>query len=188
MSLGLKRFAFDLRGRSPNLVPFNELLSFLNKLPNQEVVLIFEDDKETTILSFLDLLKSVNCPILLEFRDNRPLAFYQSLQRPFLWMFRPEADWQSIFESDFLRGIILPLKDKETFQAHPQLWTAIEAKNLEVFLHTEKTDEAGELMSQQGVNVSWELTSEVELGYRRVDQEKLKSLKIWRKLNESSAF
>lgn len=185
--LGITRFAFDLRARSPNLVTFAQLQEFAKILSGQEVVLIFENDRQTTIASSLDLLKgSVKC--LLEFRDYREADYYRMVSHPFLWMFNPEGDWKNILKVPALKGILLPIVFKEQYSSLPDLWQGIEQRGLDVYLHAENFEIASAFVSQSELNLSVDMTDEVETNYRQVDQERLKHLKIWRKLNENIAI
>ncbi|HXH75177.1 MAG TPA: hypothetical protein VNJ08_09450 [Bacteriovoracaceae bacterium] len=185
-NLGIKRIAFDLRATSPNLIPFKELLSLLQQYNAEEIVLTFQNDKQNTVLSFLDLLKDEPFKILLEFRDQKDITYYHSLNVPFLWMFHPEADWKNIMLLRKLKGVLLPLKWKEDYQEQGELWDIIEQRNLEVFLHAENFEDAQELSHLNEINLSLDLTAEIETGYRRVDQELLKKMELWSKLNENS--
>lgn len=188
--LGIKRVAFDLRARSPNLIPFRDLLTLLKELDSNsaEVVLIFQNDKRDTVLSFLDMLKTGPFKIVLEFRDQNDLSYYHSLNAPFLWMFHPDADWKNILILPTLKGVLLPLKWRNEYKIQTELWEIIEHRNLEVYLHSDNLEEASELSDLSGVNLSMDLTSEVEKSYRCVDQERLKKMKIWSMLNEIIAL
>ncbi len=186
LDLGIKRIGFDLRGKSANLIPFGHLLQLLKKLSTEEVYLIFEDDKEATVLSFLNLLKDESFHFILEFRDQRPLAYYESIGRPFIWMFHPDSDWPSILMSPHIRGVLLPIKWQAIYQKESLLWEIIEQKKMNVFLHA-STFQESEPFVQGKVQLSVDLTHEVESGFRKVDQERLKRMKLWRKHNENFA-
>jgi hypothetical protein len=185
--LGITRFAFDLRARSPNLVTFTQLQEFTKILSGKEVVLIFENDRQSTIASFLDLLKdSVKC--LLEFRDYREADYYRMANHPFLWMFNPEGDWKNILNVASLKGILLPLSLKEQYSRLPDLWKGIEERGLDVYLHAGTFEIASAFVSEPELKLSIDMTEEVESKYRQVDQELLKHLNFWRKLNENIAI
>ncbi len=185
--LGVENFGFDMRARSSNLITYKELREILNDFPSSRPVLIFSDDSRETILSFLDLLKDISKSFLLEFRDIRSKEFYESFQRPFLWQFSPEGDWMNILTSKNCEGILLPLKHKSLYRDLPHLWTLIEEKNLAIWLHAENFTEADFFNGQDNVEVSIDISHEVQPQYRSVDQLTLKSMKLWSKLNESAA-
>lgn len=184
--LGIKEFSFDLRGRSLNLVPFHELTLLLKKLSTEQIFLTFENDRKETILSFLNMLKNVPFNFSLIFRDHQSPAFYSEIGQSFYWMFHPEGDWKSILSLNNAQGVILPVKFQNFYQKLPELWELIEERNLDVYLHADNFEQTLFMNLSQEIKLSLDLTSEVEQSYRAVDQEKLKNMKIWRKLNESS--
>ena len=186
--LGINEFSFDLRGRSPNLIPFYELQSLLTKLPVvNRIFVTFENDKKETILSFLNMLEKSRVKIFLMFRDQQNPAFYQGLNQSFYWMFNPHCDWKSILSLDLAHGVLLPLKYQEMYRSLPELWKMIEKKNLDVYLHADNFEQGLFVTPSQDMKLSIDLTSEVEKSFRLVDQEKLRQMKLWRKLNENSA-
>lgn len=184
-SLGKVKLAFDLRARSSNLVPFHHLKELLGHLHTDEVFLSFENDRKETIEGALNILKDAPARMTLIFRDQKTPAFYHELDRSFMWFFHPDGDWENILSLPGLRGIFLPLKWQGEIQKLGKLWEMIEARNLEVFIHADNFTEAMKLDFERGMNLSIDLTGEVEAGFRTVDQEKLKRMKIWRMLNES---
>ena len=185
IDIGIKEFAFDLRGRSPNLIPFKDLNSLVGLLPSKRVFLTCENDRRETILSFLNLLKVHPVDFTLIFRDQQEASYYHGLGTPFLWMFHPTSDWRAILSVPELKGVLLPVKWQSHYQNLPELWRIIDGKNLEVFLHADNFDEASELKLQDELNFSLDLGPEIESSYRNVDQAKLKNMKVWRKINES---
>lgn len=182
-SLGVRNFAFDLRARSPNLVTFRTLKELLSLSRSERSVLVFENDTRETILSSLDILKDTGKNFLLEFRDQRDVSFYEGVGRPFVWYFSPEGDWKKILTSQNCEGVILPLKFQSLYHDLPHLWTAIEANNLSVMLHAEDFEEATFFEGKENIQASLDLTSVA----RTVDQVRLRTMKFWRKINESAA-
>lgn len=124
---------------------------------------------------------------LLEFRDQRPANFYNKLNRPFLWMFNPDGDWDNILRLKNIKGVLLPLKFQELYQSLPELWALIEAQELEIYLHADNFDEGNSLSFNHDIQISLDLGQEIENGFRSVDQERLKNMKFWRNLNEYPA-
>ena len=185
-ALGVSHFAFDMRARSPNLIPIHQLKTILPLIISEQVTLMFENDLPTTVASVLDILKSQPFKFKLEFRDNMPSSYYRSINHAFYWMFQPDSDWQEILLLPKLEGILLPLKWQEHYHRLGDLWSLIEKRNLKVFLHADNFSEANLLSTHNDVEVSLDLTSEVESGFRQVDQDKLRKIKFWRKLNENS--
>lgn len=185
-NLGAKELAFDLRGRSANLVPFRDLQNLLKSTTLERVFLTFENDKAETILSFLNLLKNEPIQFNLIFRDHLASEFYAKLSAPFFWMFHPEGDWKGILSLPNLKGVILPVKWQNAYQTLPEFWELIDRKHHEVYLHAENFEEALSFNLEKEIKLSLDLTSEVETSYRQVDQEKLKKMKIWRRLNENT--
>lgn len=186
LDLGIHNIGFDLRGKSPNLIPFTQLTALLSKLSGRDVHLVFEDDKETTVLSFLNLLKDQKATLVLEFRDAKSAEYYQSINHPFSWMFNPEAPWKEILKSEKIKSILLPLKWQETYKKLPELWDIIERRHLKVYLHVSHVSELHSLLPQRGVVCSVDLGREVESGFRKVDQEKLKKF-LGRRSDENFA-
>lgn len=184
---GVEAFAFDLRSRSTNLVPYKVLRELLTQMKSEEAVLVFGDDTRETILSFLDLLKDSQKTFLLEFRDRKSADFYQSLNRPFIWYFTPDADWMKILSLPNCEGVVLPLKHQELYHSLPHLWTLIEQNHLRLWLHAETFAEADFFSGKENIQASIDLTREVEVSYRSIDQSLLKNFKLWRKSHESAA-
>lgn len=185
LDLGIRDFAFDLRGRSPNLIPFSQLSLLLKKLPsNENIYVTFENDKKETVLSYLNLLKNEPFRFTALFRGQETAEFLYALNVPFVWMFRPGNEWERILELPQIKGVLLPLRWRDYYQTLPEFWKMIDAKNLDVYLHADHFQETSEL-NLRGVKVSLDLSREVETHYRHVDQNKLKMMNIWRKLNEN---
>jgi hypothetical protein len=184
---GIKELSFDLRAKSSNLVPFRDLQTLLKMITSEKVFLTFEDDKKETILSFLNLLQSEPLKFYLIYRDSRPASFYKDVGEPFYWMFTPDSNWKEILTLKNCRGVLLPMKFQNEYIKMPELWALIESGNMDVYLHAESFEETQFLTAVQDIKLSIDLTNEVEKKYRTVDQEKLKKMKIWRKLNENSA-
>lgn len=186
--LKVKEFAFDLRARSLNFIPLKILKSLLNLLIDEKIYLVFENDTHPTITSTLEILKQEGKSVTGIFRDFQPGEFYHKIEIPFLWMFHPAGDWKSILAAKKIQGILLPLKWQDDYHKYPDLWKLIEEKHLEVYLHAENFEEALTPNVDLGLNLSVDLSQEVETQYRVIDQNKLKEMKIWRKLNESPAL
>jgi hypothetical protein len=186
-NLGTKELAFDLRGRSPNLITFRDLTALLSQLSTERVFLTFGDDRKETIISFLNLLKNESFSFTLIFRDHQDVNFYAELGMPFYWMFHPEGDWKNILTLPNAKGVLLPVRLQSHFQRIHELWDLIDQRNLDVFLHADTFEETSFLNLGQEIKLSLDLTNEVERSYRNVDQDRLKTMKIWRKLHENSA-
>lgn len=183
----VREFAFDLRGRSPNLITFRELEVILPKLGDARAFLVFENDRRETILSFMNLLSGKNIDFTLLFRDSLEPSFYSDLKQPFYWMFNPAGDWKRILEAPLAKGILLPLKYQMQYKKFPELWSLLDERNLDVYLHAETFEETVFMKLEGDIKLSLDLTSEVEKGFRQVDQEKLMNMKFWRKINEASS-
>lgn len=186
-NFGINNFSFDLRGRSQNLIPFRELQSLLKKLSTERVFLTFENDRKETVQSFLNLLSSEPFAFTLIFRDKQEPSFYKDLNAPFYWMFHPDGNWSEILKCENLKGVLLPLKYQLLYHKLPELWNVIDSKNLDVFLHADTFEETLFMNLSEEFKLSIDLSSEVEKSFRNVDQEKLKTMKIWRLCNENSA-
>lgn len=186
-TVGVEAFAFDLRSRSTNLVPYKTLRELLGVMKSPEAVLMFADDSRETIFSFLDLLKDSQKSFLLEFRDKKSPDFYESLGCPFIWYFSPDADWMRIMSLKNCEGVVLPLHYQDLYHSLPHLWTLIEERHLRIWLHAENFTEAEFFAGKQNIQASLDLTREVEHSYRTVNQLLLKNQKLWRKYHESAA-
>lgn len=186
-NFGVNELSFDLRGRSPNLITFKDLTSLLPNLQSEKLFLTFENDRKETILSYLNILGARPFNFSLIFRDNLPATFYEGIGQPFFWMYDPDGDWKSILSLSSCKGVLLPIKYQGSYQRSPELWELIEKKNLTVYLHAENFEQTAFMNLSLEIKLSLDLSPEVEAGFRKVDQEKLKKMKIWRKLNENSA-
>lgn len=187
MDLGTKAVAFDLRGRSPNLIPFSQLKTILTKSQNFEASLLFENDRPSTIFSFLNLLKEVSTPLVLQFRDQQNAAYYQQFDLPFTWMFHPDAAWREILPLNKLKGLLLPIKFQSFYQNSAEFWDLINYYQIEVYLHAESIEESELTLGAEGINLSFDLTGELENGFRSIDQDRLKKLKVWSFVHEDLA-
>lgn len=186
-ALGVENFAFDLRARSSHLVTFKSLNEILTGSKISRAVLMFSDDSKETILSSIDLLKGSGKSFLLEFRDKRSAEFYESIGLPYFWYFSPDAEWKKILSSPKCEGIILPLNHQSLYHNLPHLWTILEERNLPIYLHAQTFEEASFFEDKDDILASLDLSDEVQISYRNVDQLRLRTMKLWRKLNESPA-
>jgi hypothetical protein len=186
-SLNVSRFGFDLRGFSSNLIPFHTLQDLIPQISGSKSYLTFENDKETTIASFLNLLGDHRHKFTLGFRDQRPLEFYQSFHHPFTWMFHPLADWASILTSDHLQALVLPLKHIEFYQDLPRLWHQVQDRMLPVILHVESFSDLGLYVREKNLTLSVDLGRDMECGFRTIDQARLQNLSVWRTTHATTA-
>lgn len=186
--LGVKDFAFDLRARSPNLITFKELNNILSQFTHEQIFLTFGEDKKETIHSFLNLLKDRHNIFTLIMRDKKQAAFYSELNHPFYWMFEPDAAWKEILSLTNARGVLLPLKYQGIYHKIPELWSLIENRNLDAYLHAETFEETVFINLSEGIKLSLDLSHEVEKSFRRIDQDKLKCMKIWGRINENPSL
>jgi hypothetical protein len=178
--LGVQKLAFDLRGRSSNLIPYRDLITILKEVKGKDVFLSFENDRDSTVLSFLNLLQKEPFNFILFFRDQQSPDFYYKINHSFYWMFHPAADWKAILTLPTLKGIVLPLVYEDFYQQSSELWSIIDHRNLEVYLHASSFQEAEFLKDKKDINLSLDLTREVEKGFRKINQDFLKQQKIWR--------
>lgn len=182
--LKVSRIGFDLRGKSVNLIPFHVLKSLVPSLKAEYAYLTFENDKATTVNSFLSLLGPSKNKFTLEFRDSQHVSFYASLNHPFNWFFDPEGDWENILTLPQLKALVLPVKYQETYQHLPKLWQMIDARKLPVILHVESFSELDHYVDEKNLTLSVDLGKEMEMGFRQVDQFRLFNLSIWRSFYE----
>lgn len=169
------------------MIPFNTLKELLKDIGIQKFHLIFENDRESTVLSFLDLLKDFKSQVFLEFRDQQTVEYYHKMNHAFYWCFHPTGDWENILTLPNLKGLILPTQWKNNYRTLSRLWDIIEQRQLDIFIHTETLAELETYASDRTLKLSADLSREVEFSYRRVDQERLLNLKIWRKPHENIA-
>lgn len=183
----VKEFSFDLRGRSSNLITFSELQKILLKISDEKIFLTFENDKKETVLSFLNLLGKTSEKVSLVFRDANPSSYYEELKAPFYWMFNPEGDWRSILSLENCRGVLLPVRLQNHYRNLPELWNLFDEKNLDVYLHAETFEQTAFMKLGDEIKLSLDLSPEVEISYRMIDHQKLKSMRFWRNFNETTA-
>jgi hypothetical protein len=179
-ALHVPGIGFDLRGKSLNLIPFHVLKSLIPAFKMQKSYLTFENDKATTVISFLSLLGPEKDKFVLEFRDTQHVSFYASIHHPFTWFFNPEGDWENILTLPQLKALVLPVKFKETYQSLPKLWDMIQARNLEVIIHVESFSDLELYVQEKNLTLSVDLGRDMEIGFRQIDQFRLMNLSIWR--------
>jgi hypothetical protein len=184
--LNVYQLGFDLRGRSQNLIPFHTLKTLIPEI-RRKSCLTFENDLESTVGSFLNLLGSEKNKFSLEFRDNQSARYYDSFAHPYKWFFRPDGDWASILESEYLEALVLPVNLKSQYQNLPKMWHMIQERVLPVILHVESFADLALYEREKNLTLSVNLGREFECGFRKIDQARLQNLSIWRKLNETFA-
>lgn len=179
-SLNVPRIGFDLRGKSVNLVAFHVLKNLIPSFKLAQAYLTFENDKLATVNSFLSLLGDDKEKFNLEFRDTQHVSFYASLNHSFTWFFHPEGDWQNILTLPNLKALVLPVKYQDIYQQLPKLWQMVEARKLEVVIHVESFSDLELYLHEKNLTLSVDLSKEMEVGFRQVDQFRLLNLSIWR--------
>ncbi len=184
---GIRAVAFDLRGRSANLIPYRQLQDLSKHLGTEEVYLTFGGDKRETVLSFLNLLQAELPVAGLIFRDAQAVSFYRDLGHAFYWMLDLEADWRGILSLESARGVLLPIRYQANYQRLPELWRLIEERQLDVYLHAESFEQSLFINVHGDLKLSVDLTGEVEGSYRSVDQDRLKTMKLWRTVHANPA-
>lgn len=186
-SLNVPRIGFDLRGKSLNLIPFHVLKSLIPHFKSAHYYLTFENDRASTVNSFLDLLGEDKYKFELEFRDQQPAAFYASINHSFAWFFHPEGDWQSILNLPQLKTVILPVKFQEHYQNLSKFWHVVQERDLQVILHVDSFSDLELYVREKNLTLSVDLSKEMEIGFRQIDQSRLMNLRIWRMKYESAA-
>jgi hypothetical protein len=185
--LPVGRMAFDLRGKSLNLIPFHVLKSLIPMFKQHKNYLIFENDKLTTVVSFLSLLGNDKFKFELQFRDQQSPAFYSSLQHPFGWFFAPTAQWQEIMQNPWLRTIYIPVSLKDELRHLPKFWDLTQEHSIEVILQVNSFSELDLYNREKNLTLSVDLGKELEISFRQIDQNLLFNLSIWRNGHESAA-
>lgn len=187
--LGVNFFSMDLRGKSPNLVTFKELNFILDQLQSGEkVYLTFENEKAEVVYSFIDLLNNKRPDFEIIFRDHQEITFYRKFKRNFFWMLNPYVDWKSMLLLENLKGILLPLKFQDQYLKMSELWAIAERRKLDVYLFAENFEQSQLIEITNTLKLVIDMTAEVELSYRNVDQLKLKKMIIRGHFNENSPF
>lgn len=179
-ALNVPRIGFDLRGKSLNLIPFHVLKSLIPQFKSAQCYLTFENDRASTVQSFLDLLGDDKNKFELEFRDQRPADFYASINHAFSWFFHPEGDWQSIIQLPLLKTVVLPVKYQDHYQNLPKLWHTVQERNLQVILHVDSFSDLELYVREKNLTLSVDLSKDMEIGFRQIDQSRLMNLSIWR--------
>ena len=179
-ALNVPALGFDLRGKSLNLIPFHVLKSLVPSFKSRKYYLTFENDKPSTVISFLSLLGDDKNKFELEFRDQQHVSYYASINHPFTWFFDPEGDWENILTLPGLQALVLPVKYKDIYQNLPKLWLMIHARDLKVILHVESFLDLELYVHEKNLNLSVDLGKEMEIGFRQIDQFRLTNLSIWR--------
>lgn len=180
--LGARELALDLRGKSLNLVTYEELKNILPLLKTQRLFLKFQDESETMIRSYLDLLKNYRKDFTLIYT-----ALPKEVDEKFFWFYSKESDYKTVFSNKNITGVILPLNEKEHFVDDRNFWELINEKKLETYLHGEE-EILESFFGQKEVKLSFELSAGLQENYRKVDMDSLQKKKIWRILNENTSF
>jgi hypothetical protein len=186
--LGVEKFAFDLRPTSLNFISFKDLQTLLDDFRGQEIILIFQNESQAVIFSFLDLLKKNNLKFILQFRDQKDPGFYHALKTSWLWMFDPKAQWREILTLPYLEGVLLPYKWRSQYSEWDELWEIIDQQRLNVFIHAEDFEEALRIKKSEGLQISVDIDQKVEKRYRSIDIELLKNICFRSQFNEDSSL
>lgn len=182
--LNCQRIGFDLRAKSLNLIPFHVLRTLIPLFTWHKNYLIFENDKDSTVASFLSLLGDDKNKFELEFRDSLPATFYDSFHHPFNWFFNPQGDWQNILQSPHLKAIILPVKYQDLYNNLPKLWDVVSQRDLQVILHADSFKELELYVREKNLTLSVDLGNEMEMSFRQIDHSRLFNLRLWRMNHE----
>lgn len=181
--LGIINIGLDLRPHSLNLITFSEIKKIIPSISHSKTTLIFENDAQSTIDSFLDLIGKKD--IGLQFRDQRSANFYRQFNRPIEWMFHPGGDWNEILSLDNLQGVILPLEWKAYYQNNPALWYLIEKRRLQVHIYASSLKQSNSIENFENLSLALDLGPDFSDSYRKINQDKLRKLKEWNHRNET---
>jgi hypothetical protein len=181
--LGIINIGLDLRPFSLNLITFSEIKKNLPLMSNFKTSLIFENDAQSTIDSFLDLIGKKD--IVLQFRDQRSANFYRQFDRKIEWMFHPCGEWNEILSLDNLQGVILPLEWKAFYQNNPSLWHVIEKRRLQVHIYASSLKQSNFVENYENLSLALDLGPDFSDSYRKINQDKLRKLKEWNHRNET---
>lgn len=182
------RWGADFRGRSPQFITFEQFKKIAHTLfETDKIMIIFEDENYQTVISFIDLIKKENLRAqwCLQFRDKQSVSYYQTLGFSFSWVFNPEANWREILSLANLESLILPVEFSDSYT--DEFWEIIDRRGLEVYLHFHSFQDFFKFKNiNSGVNLSLDLTHEIELSYRRPNQVLYQS--YLKSLNEGRAI
>jgi len=184
---GADAIGFDLRAQSLNLVPFHVLKTLIPFFKLHQNYLAFENDKESTINSFLDLLGDDSQKFTLQLRDEKYDPKFGTIKADMAWFYHPEGDWEKILRVDSVKEIFLPLRFQEDYSKNKKLWSIINERELFVHLHTQSASDFDIIHNQKNLSLSFDLGPEVEDSFRTINQGKLSALKLWRGKYETAA-
>ena len=108
----ISNIGFDFRPKSFNFLQHYRFMDILEKLhnPSERYFLHFCDETNTMISKFLkDLAKRYPMAnnFLLEFSDNQTLDFYKQFKYPFFWHYRPDENFNKLFDLPHFKGLVL---------------------------------------------------------------------------------
>lgn len=109
--LGGVDLSFDFRPRSLNFIQQYLFLDILDSKRESinHFSLRYEDEPDFMVKDTLDKLSSTYFgPFHLEFSGNQNRSYYDSFEKPFIWHYREDAQDLSVYQSEFLKGIVLP--------------------------------------------------------------------------------
>lgn len=184
------KWGMDFRARSPQFISFESFKNFSQQLSEKEkMMIIFEEELASTVFSFVDLIKKENpkAQWCLQFRDHRPVSYYQQFETPFSWKFNHQAEWKEILGLQNLESLLLPVS--EAAYLTDDFWQRIDARGLDVHLHFDSFQDLFKFKNlNSGLTISIDLTNDVETSYRHPNlimiHNYLRSLNEKRKLGE----
>ncbi len=179
--------AYDLRGKSLNLIPFHVLKTIIPLFKTHKNYLIFENDKIQTVHSFLSLLGEDKHKFELQFRDNLGIDYYSQVHHAFGWFFSGEGDWRNILKLPMLKTLILPADLQSNYQNQPELWDLVHQRHLEVIIHVNSFAELEKFPLEKNLHLSIDLGKEMEISFRQIDQVRLSNLSLWKSSYESAS-
>lgn len=186
-SIGIQNIGLDLRPLSPNLITYSEFQVILPKVKDLRTSLIFENDKLSTINSFLDMAGDQKSDLMLQFRDHRAVDFYREVNHPFEWMFHPETDWREMFKVEHFQSVLLPLEWRDYYQNKPSFWHQIEERKIQVHIYVSSLQEAASIDVIENLSLAIDLGFDFIDSYRKINQDKLSKLKLQDRRNETLA-
>lgn len=182
---------FDFRPRSFNFIQQYLFLDFISevKKSTNEFSIQYENEPEFMINDTLEKLSKIFYGnFLLEFSDNQTLSYYEQFKKPFLWHYSQHIGDISVFKSPLLKGIVLDynlIKD-----AHESGKLNNFVQNFYRLTHDTLIRRSGQLILKMDWAsdimpsiteffdfncVSLPVNSNIEICYRNVDQNKLKT-------------
>lgn len=121
--LQLSGYSFDLRPKSFNFTQLKNIKEILERFPDHQYTLLFENEKEFMVHDLFELIQKENNYLLTpEFTGLSVLNQVEQVGKEYFWHYHSQETFKHLLDHKLLKKIIFLHKDLEVFQANGELF------------------------------------------------------------------